>query len=254
MIVILGVLGEFVAEFTKFLNGKTAKKKFEKLSVLVLIFGLAIELLAHSTTSHISGIITAQLNEEAGKARKAAGDATERAEELRKKNIELETKLQPRRITTKQKEAFANYLKDFPKSPVKVFVGIKDSETKTYASQIRALLDEAGYGTGKNDDVVDIGANFIYDSPIGDLAKDLPVFFCFFGPQGESIEWPGLKITWQTNGDTVWTYLPNDARAVPAIMNSAFLQIGINAGCGARTNWPFISKPGDWMIFIPQKF
>jgi hypothetical protein len=28
VIVILGVAGEFVAEFTKFLNGKTAKKKF----------------------------------------------------------------------------------------------------------------------------------------------------------------------------------------------------------------------------------
>lgn len=148
IVVILGVAGEFVAEFTRFLNGKAAKKKFEKCSVLVLIFGLAIELLAHSVTSHISGVITAGLNEEAGNARKAAGEAIERAEELRKKNIELESKLQPRMITQEQREKFIDSLKSSPKGPIRIQYGNPNNETWIFIFQLRGMLDEAGFGVG----------------------------------------------------------------------------------------------------------
>jgi hypothetical protein len=162
IIVILGVVGEFVAEFTKFLNGNAAKKKFEKVSVLVLILGLVIELLAYSATSHISGVITAKLNKEAGDARKAAGDAIERAnkldldrvgleekiEGLRKENLQLASELQkhmPRLFTEEKKNYAPILLGKYAGTKVAIRWVPQDPETDNFAHLLEDLLTSIGW-------------------------------------------------------------------------------------------------------------
>src|ERR1700733_10024929 len=71
-IVILGAVGEYFAEFRDRPRDESERKKFAKLSALVLIGGLALELLGLVRTSQISGQTIATLNQEAKEAGKDA--------------------------------------------------------------------------------------------------------------------------------------------------------------------------------------
>src|SRR5208337_2856149 len=77
-IVILGCAGEFVAEFTDLLTGGDEHKKtrLSKLSLLILIGGLAVGLACLMRATILSGRIIASLNDEAGQAQRDAGNAT----------------------------------------------------------------------------------------------------------------------------------------------------------------------------------
>jgi hypothetical protein len=63
--VILGAIGEYLAEFRRFPNEQHKREQFAKLSALVLIAGLAVELVGLVRTSQLSGQIIAELNREA---------------------------------------------------------------------------------------------------------------------------------------------------------------------------------------------
>ena len=53
-----------------------------------------------------------------------------------------------RAVSDEQKKLFINLLKNYPKTPIRVFVKSNDVEAVNYAKKIRELLDEAQYGAG----------------------------------------------------------------------------------------------------------
>jgi len=74
-IVILGAIGEYLAEFRRFPKEQHKREQFAKLSALVLIAGLAVELVGLVRTSQLSGQIIAELNREAEAAGRDAATA-----------------------------------------------------------------------------------------------------------------------------------------------------------------------------------
>jgi uncharacterized protein YdbL (DUF1318 family) len=77
--VLIGVVGEYVAEFTKFAEKRGIERKLGKLSTLILIVGLAAELLGLVRTSQLSGHLVASLEEQSSQATYDAAEANERA-------------------------------------------------------------------------------------------------------------------------------------------------------------------------------
>jgi hypothetical protein len=107
VIVTIGVIGEYVASFTTIPKGRIGKKKWEKRSTLILIFGLAVELVGLVSTICLSNIEIAQLHKE---------------------TAELELKLQPRTITAQQCKSFISFLQDAPKSPISLYAIAKNGD------------------------------------------------------------------------------------------------------------------------------
>ena len=99
VIVILGVVGEYIAQFTKVSKCEPAKQTLEKHSTLVLIVGLVIVLVALERISATNGRISDALNEE--------------TEALRAANLELEAVIQPRRLTSDQQKGIVAVLAPF---------------------------------------------------------------------------------------------------------------------------------------------
>src|SRR5713226_7856908 len=93
-LVFFGVVGESITELTNLLKSDHVRKRIEKISALVLILGLALELFSGFKISGFNEQITAVLNKEAGDARRTADNATERAAKLESGNITLRTDLE----------------------------------------------------------------------------------------------------------------------------------------------------------------
>jgi hypothetical protein len=91
--VILGVIGECIADFTNFPRTATRKKRFEKVAALLLIAGLAFELIGGRQASRLNDVAMQRLNQEAANARERAARLEQRAEEERsaRASLELET-------------------------------------------------------------------------------------------------------------------------------------------------------------------
>ncbi len=84
-VVLVGVIGESIAELTEWVKPKSRNKKLAISSALLLILGLAGDLVA----IHMTQIATASLNQEAGEARKKAGEAEARSKNLESSNKQL---------------------------------------------------------------------------------------------------------------------------------------------------------------------
>jgi hypothetical protein len=185
IIVTVGVVGEYISNFTKLVKGKSRKARLEKFSTLVLIFGLAIELVGLVKTSHIFNLEVARANleakqagtnaaasyEKAAVAEREAGQANARAakfdadrilvekeaEEIRSTNLVLqtrllglETKTSPRTLTAEQKRIILKLLflrKE--KGDVDVLSDGSDPEAGAFKQQIEDVLTEAGYNLAK---------------------------------------------------------------------------------------------------------
>jgi len=79
-IVWIGCAGEFIAEFTSLPRTKEIERKLSRLSLIVLLVGIAGELLGTIRTSQLSGQIIANTEERAAVAAQKAGDAKASAE------------------------------------------------------------------------------------------------------------------------------------------------------------------------------
>ncbi len=136
-LVFIGVVGESVIELTSLVKTPERRKRIAKLSALVLILGLAGELLSQSKISELTGEITAILNKEAGDARKAAGEAEERA-------ANLEQKMADRHITLEQRKKMLEILKARPGSNITVWYIINsDKDALGYALEIAEVFRDA---------------------------------------------------------------------------------------------------------------
>ena len=224
------------------------RKKREDAWEYVLVFGLALELIA--LPRHISS--AASLNKQAEESR-----STNLV--LHAKLFELQAKLNPRVITTDQREKFLNIVTNFPKSPVRVFVSSGSDEADTYASQIRNLLNEAGYGR-QGETIVRLEQiratrTPIYPYPTGAAFAPDPVRITFFGTNIESVVWPGIEFWVERTNNlkiTHYSYSPLDVRAVPVMINDALNAIGIPTEIFPTTMLSEV-KLGEWAIFVVPK-
>jgi hypothetical protein len=275
VIVTVGVVGEYIADFTKLLKGNARKTRLRKISTLTLIAGLAIELVGLTTTSHAFNLEVAKANDDAKRAgtnaaasyeraavaEKEAGQANERAANTESNNLmlqarvlELETKTQIRRITAWQMDEFIKLTKDARKFPVKVFIGRRDTETQNYSLQVRELLDKAGFGMEESGNLRDLGDAYLTMPihKINDTAIDRPFIFVLFGEPSKPINWPGLRMSFDNEEADYEFDESKDLSGFGKIAYS-FRKIGIDSTVVAKTNW-FVTKPGEWGIFIHQKF
>ena len=268
IIVIIGVVIEGIEHFKDFPKKEHARKlRIEKIGWFLVVVGLAMEFLGDHAAKRIADRENARLNNQAGNARKDAAAAVSQAASanvlaamiesnnlvLRSNVVVLELRSR-RRISSEQTNAFINLLKQQWKVPVRIGVGATDSETETFAHQLREMLDASGYGVSNGDGIIRLGHNFTYLSTIEDYAADLPFGFVFYGIEGEELSWGDFGITFTKTGDTIYHYVPNKITSVPAILDFAFRQIGLKPGAVAWTNFPAVSKSGEWIIFVPQKF
>jgi hypothetical protein len=75
VIVVIGVIGESIADLTTWIKVERRKHVVERVSVLLLIAGLTAEILAQVQSNNKNSLIVGVLNESAGKAEKAAAEA-----------------------------------------------------------------------------------------------------------------------------------------------------------------------------------
>ena len=166
----VGVVGEYLAEFTRLLTVEDAKKYLTKCSTFVLVVGLALELLATVRTTQLSNREIASLDYEAGEARKEAGQANERAAKAeaqvetaraeiaqltadtavaRQKQAEAELKVERLRAWARRRyidtKPFLKALQNQPK-PAGVFIVFADCDDCGYlANRLSDLLTRAGW-------------------------------------------------------------------------------------------------------------
>jgi len=102
--------------------------KIERASVVLVAFGVAIELVAvpHSLME-VAQLKRANL-------------------ELGTKLVALEGKMQPRKITNEQRDNFVSFLKSAPKKGIWIVCSNPTDETEHFAFDVRQVLDDAGYG------------------------------------------------------------------------------------------------------------
>jgi len=182
--VILGVAGESISEFGHFSQddeGQKRRRTIGKLSALVLIAGLAIELFCGVRTTELSDEVIADLQQESSATFRAAGAAIERAskalleqETLKSENLKLEALIQPRSLSLKQQHDIGVAL--LPFKGRKVVISWSDElESYNFSTQIMASLKFS-----KLDVKPFIGSS------------NPPTYFIF----PRSIPVAGVKITW----------------------------------------------------------
>jgi hypothetical protein len=251
VIVWVGVFGEYKAERmkspynpTNFPPLESAKKKTEARFGRILVTGLALELVASIFVLTISNKEIAGLRQE--------------TEALRHDNELLVKTFQSRRITTQQQRDFNSFVENMPKVPVKVFMGLYDSETINFGLQVRRLLDESGYGTGKSNDIISIG-RVAWAHNIGTSVPFAPLKIVFIGNPNETNIVGGLIFASHTNGTGYVAFrghtndLTNIFRA-PAVINEAFNRIGMTPSMVITNNfYDQLTHPGDWGLFIVEK-
>jgi hypothetical protein len=169
LIVLIGIIGEGVAELTKLLDGCPSLKKFvEVSSVLILVIGIAGELWGEARTSSIGDQISGFLNVKAGAANdraaaaeKDAAEANLKAEQLRCESAALEMSLSPRRLAphrtigrtppSPKEEKFNSMLRPYANTIVKV-QSASDFEAQELGEDIEYLLNRAGWIAVKTDE------------------------------------------------------------------------------------------------------
>lgn len=161
-------------------------------------------------------------------------------------------------ITGYDRNLFIHYLKNYPKGDVKVIIGMADTETETYANEIRQMLDQAGYRDEKNGNIIRLENGLRFTSNIGDPMEksSSDLYFAWFGQSKTNVTLPYFSFR-RTNGYVYIACNPsitNDFRGAPVFISQAFQKIGIVPGIVVTEDIPVLSKDGEWGIFINQKF
>jgi hypothetical protein len=265
LIVVIAVAGEVICDWNR---KKTLKERLKKFFGIFLVAGLVLEITEaiQSDKKASQAILSAKLAEtnaagsyeRAAIAEKEAGEANERAANTESNNLVLQVRiemLQARRIEIDQEKKFIDFLKNCPKSPVKVFVGERDGETDDYAREIRQILDESGYGSGRTNDIIELGDARIASSiGIGQTVEDYPLVIEVYATNNDtkSIGLPGVIFTHDdATMKTSYFFDTNDVRAVMGLVDNAFQVINIYPALHGNNTY---LKPGEWGIFIPKKF
>ena len=143
-IVIVGVVGETIVEFSRFPKSETRRKRLVKASALILIAGLAVELLGLVRTNLLSERRIAELDGQTAQARAAAAQANAAAESEKLERVKLEAQVEPRRLTPVQRKAITDAMTPFAGRPVSVASYSADIEGAILAKQLVEMLGRAG--------------------------------------------------------------------------------------------------------------
>ena len=100
-LVFVGVIVESLVEFTSLIKSSFWKPRIGKVSALVLIVGLALELMASSRLSVINRKVVGILSVQAADATKRAAHAEKATEEERAARMKLETEVESERLNGK---------------------------------------------------------------------------------------------------------------------------------------------------------
>jgi uncharacterized protein YqhQ len=100
-LVFVGVIVESVVEFTSLIKSSFWKPKIGKISALVLVVGLALELISSSRLSAINRQVVGVLSTQAANAEKRAAHAEKTTEEVRAAPVKLETEVESERLSRK---------------------------------------------------------------------------------------------------------------------------------------------------------
>jgi hypothetical protein len=168
-IVFIGCVGEFIAEFTHFPKSERSEKRLARLSLIVLILGIAGELLGAVRTSQLSGQLIANIEERAGKAEQRAAEADERAdiallgqEKLRSDNLKLEELIQPRDLTMEQQLEIKRRLLGFSGRVISVRSYSLDTEGKRLGKLLKSIFEGSGLNVSDNlGNLMNLGGNVV---------------------------------------------------------------------------------------------
>ncbi|MGA9587882.1 MAG: hypothetical protein WBQ95_21305 [Terracidiphilus sp.] len=146
-VVFLGCIGEFVAEFTRCVKSKRSKHKLSRLSLIVLIAGIAGELLSEVRVSQLSGELIANVEHEAEDAHKEAAQADLRRVQLENRIADI---FGPRQLTAAQSAKIAGELTGLKGIKVDVFVyavnGTSEDfqDSRNVAIEVMGILRQVG--------------------------------------------------------------------------------------------------------------
>jgi hypothetical protein len=144
-VVLVGVVGESIAELTKWVKPECRAKRLAKMSALLLILGLAGDLVA----IHMTQLATASLNQE-------AGEANERAANLERESLLLQQQLVAQGSRSvllygKRRDRLIAHLKPFAGQKAEVrYCGASfteyfiDNEAMALAVLLRSILSNDG--------------------------------------------------------------------------------------------------------------
>jgi hypothetical protein len=137
------VIRRRLVSFVKMLRPKILP--VETIGFLVLVAGLAIEFIGTNFAARLQGEANARLNREASIARKEAGIANQHAEELQRKNLELETRIAPRRIEGVVKVTLVANLssRGIGVGPIIIDSESREPEVVIFRKQIEEVFAEA---------------------------------------------------------------------------------------------------------------
>jgi hypothetical protein len=149
--VFIGCVGEFIAELTSVPKIEESKHKLARLSLIVLILGVAGELLSTVRTSQLSGRLIANIEERASANEREAAQLRKDAEQLRKDaeaehlaRVKVEARVAWRHLTDKQKSEIASQLGDFSNQEGASFwYQAGDTEAAMFAIDIAEALQAA---------------------------------------------------------------------------------------------------------------
>jgi hypothetical protein len=164
--------------------------------------------------------------------------------------------LADRTITDENSNRFILMMRDYPKMPVRVFVGIEDYETLKYAKKIRQLLDNAGYSVKTsngsrvfNERVVELGVGNIDFTNPRNSDTNYGVFMIRYGTDyaadfvdvitGLALTKDGRIVETTTNPITTFE-----------VLKLGLDRIGLNP---CWTSDDRILKPGEFGILVPEK-
>jgi hypothetical protein len=159
-IVFIGVVGEYIAEFTRFAESRQLVRPLGKISTLVLIVGLAGELVSLGRTHVISGQLTAfleervataeertkQLDKDLATARVEIEQTKERTEQEKLERIKIEEKLADRDLSPDQQDQLVNTLKKFAGRTVRIVIKYAaENEVAHIGDQIEEVFRRSGW-------------------------------------------------------------------------------------------------------------
>lgn len=128
-IVLVGVVGETIADLTKWIKNKRCRKIVEKVSALVLILGLTGDLVSISLARSELAVIT----REAGNAKNSAKEAADAAARANKYVDGIARLSWPRQLDGAK---FVTLLEGKPQARVKLLYNPNDSEAWSFARDI----------------------------------------------------------------------------------------------------------------------
>jgi len=221
LVVLMGVAGEAVIELTQWLDAHQKVKRFVEVSaVLVLIVGVAGELLGEGKTISIGDQISGRLNVKAGEANERAAKAEKEASEANERAEELYNNVKQRQLWPKQVSIISSAL--LGKIPQLTVIRTKDPASSNFAVDIFSNLNKAGLPIGIEDKDVDTVYCGFSNAPLilylSDPSSGMLISKAFNGA-GIALEWdikPNPLVPWQPPNSLYVSLKAPPLQSIPA--------------------------------------